>query len=55
MKTAMKLPILLNDGFWIVAHASRNDVCMVLGSLYLLIVGAGPWSLDDRPVRKGRP
>ncbi len=43
-----KLPILLDEGFWKVAHDSRNDTCMVLGSLFLLIVGAGKWSLDHR-------
>ncbi len=43
-----KLPILMNDGFWKVARDSRNDTCMVLGSLFLLIVGAGKWSLDHR-------
>jgi uncharacterized membrane protein YphA (DoxX/SURF4 family) len=41
-----KVPILLESGFWKMAHASRNDFCMVMGSLYLLVVGAGAWSLD---------
>jgi putative oxidoreductase len=43
-----KLPILMNDGFWKMAHDSRNDTCMVLGSLFLLVVGAGACSLDAR-------
>lgn len=43
-----KIPILMESGFWKVAHASRNDFCMVMGSIYLLVVGAGAWSLDAR-------
>ncbi len=27
-------------------HEARADFCMLLGSLYLLIAGAGGWSLD---------
>lgn len=41
-----KIPILMNDGFWKMAHEARTDWSMLLGSLFLLIVGAGPWSLD---------
>lgn len=43
-----KIPILLDDGFWAMAHAARTDVSMLLGSLFLLLVGAGPWALDRR-------
>jgi uncharacterized membrane protein YphA (DoxX/SURF4 family) len=28
------------------AHEARADFCMLLGALYLLIEGAGAWSLD---------
>jgi uncharacterized membrane protein YphA (DoxX/SURF4 family) len=41
-----KVPILLNEGFWKMAHETRTDWAMLLGSLFLLIVGAGHWSLD---------
>src|SRR5688500_6738096 len=41
-----KWPILADQVFWAMAHESRTDWSMTLGSLYLLIVGAGPWSLD---------
>jgi uncharacterized membrane protein YphA (DoxX/SURF4 family) len=41
-----KIPILLSEGFWEMAHAMRTDYSMLLGSLFLLVVGAGPWSLD---------
>jgi uncharacterized membrane protein YphA (DoxX/SURF4 family) len=41
-----KMPILMSDGFWKMAHESRTDWSMLLGLTFLLIVGAGPWSLD---------
>jgi uncharacterized membrane protein YphA (DoxX/SURF4 family) len=28
------------------AHKARTDWAMLLGCLFLLLVGAGPWSLD---------
>ena len=43
-----KIPILLKSGFWAAAHESRTDFAMLLGCLFLLIVGAGPWSIDAR-------
>jgi uncharacterized membrane protein YphA (DoxX/SURF4 family) len=43
-----KWPMLAEQGFWHMAHESRTDWSMTLGALYLLIVGAGPWSLDSR-------
>ena len=43
-----KVPILLDKGFWSMAHDSRTDFSMLLGSLFLLIVGAGRYSLDAR-------
>jgi len=30
------------------AHEARTDFSMFLGSLFLLLVGAGPWSFDSR-------
>lgn len=41
-----KVPILLKSGFWPMAHEARTDWSMLLGSIFLLIVGAGVWSLD---------
>lgn len=41
-----KIPILLKSGFWKMAHDSRTDFSMTMGALFLLIVGAGAWSLD---------
>jgi putative oxidoreductase len=43
------LPKLARYGFWSMAHEARTDFCMLLGSVFLLIVGAGrKWSLDAR-------
>jgi uncharacterized membrane protein YphA (DoxX/SURF4 family) len=41
-----KVPMLAAKGFWTMAHEARTDWCMLLGSIFLLIVGAGPWSMD---------
>jgi len=56
-----KIPILLGHGFWGfslrtlpyygfwgMAHEARTDFAMLLGSIFLLIVGAGLWSIDAR-------
>lgn len=60
-----KIPILLGQdlgpfrvrqlpyyGFWGFAHESRTDFSMVMGSLFLLLTGPGPWSLDARRRRR---
>lgn len=41
-----KIPILLSEGFWEMAHAARTDYAMFLGSIFLLIVGGGKLSFD---------
>jgi uncharacterized membrane protein YphA (DoxX/SURF4 family) len=41
-----KIPIFLKSGFWTMAHEARTDWAMLLGSLFLLIVGGGRWSVD---------
>lgn len=54
-----KIPVLLGHdlwifnvedldryGFWSMEHEIRADFAMLMGSTYLLIVGAGRWSLD---------
>jgi putative oxidoreductase len=56
-----KIPILLGAGFWGfslrtlpyygfwgMAHEARTDFAMLLGLIFLLIVGAGALSLDAR-------
>ena len=51
--SSTKVPILLEKGFWVMAHESRTDFAMLLGSVFLLSVGAGSWSIDER-LKKGR-
>ncbi len=59
-----KLPILIGSevmgfsprslpryGFLSMMHEARNDLSMLFGSLFLLITGAGPWSVDARHSR----
>src|ERR1017187_4614153 len=46
-----KVPMLLDKGFWAAAHEARTDVSMLLGLIFLLTVGAGPWSVDARAFR----
>ena len=56
-----KIPILLGhgfwgfslrnvpySGFWGMVHEARTDFAMLLGSIFLLIVGAGALSVDAR-------
>ena len=43
-----KLPMLAKAGFWATMHEARTDICMWLGALFLILVGAGPWSVDAR-------
>ncbi|OGU79435.1 MAG: DoxX family protein, partial [Ignavibacteria bacterium RIFOXYA2_FULL_35_9] len=33
--SSTKIPILLNDGFWKMAHEARTDWSMLLGSIFL--------------------
>ena len=61
-----KLPILLGEGFWglavrklstygfwSMAHEARTDFAMLLGASFLLLVGAGPRSIDHRLAARG--
>jgi uncharacterized membrane protein YphA (DoxX/SURF4 family) len=43
-----KIPILREQGFWKMAHEARTDWSMLLGSIFLLIAGAGSLSIDAR-------
>ena len=56
-----KIPILLGHGFWTFTlaklprygflsamHEARTDLCMWLGLVFLIIVGAGRWSAEAR-------
>lgn len=63
-----KLPILLGHtvgpfsltklpryGAWAAMHEARTDLCMWLGSLFLVLVGAGLFSLDALLARRRGP
>ncbi|MCC6396778.1 MAG: DoxX family protein [Bacteroidetes bacterium] len=41
-----KIPILIEKGFWAMAHESRTDWSMLLGAIFLLLVGGGRWGMD---------
>ncbi|MEN3321500.1 MAG: putative oxidoreductase [Mycobacterium sp.] len=51
-----KVPLLVSDaplypkegGFWDFFHEGRLEVAMLCGSVFLLVVGAGTYSLDAR-------
>ena len=45
---ATKIPMLSQSGFWAMMHEARTDFCMLLGLIFLLIVGSGTLSFDDR-------
>jgi len=47
-----KLPMLSKAGFWGMMHEARTDFCMLLGLIFLLIVGSGALSFDDRLSRQ---
>jgi putative oxidoreductase len=42
-----KFPLFLNKGFWAMAHEARTDWSMLFGSIFLLVMGAGRWSIDN--------
>lgn len=46
------MPKFARYGFWSMAHEARDDFIMLVGSLYLLIAGAGAWSLDAMLIRE---
>jgi uncharacterized membrane protein YphA (DoxX/SURF4 family) len=48
------LPKLPRYGFWSMAHEARVDFSMWLGSLFLIITGAGRLSLDALLARRSR-
>lgn len=50
-----KIPILIEGGFFKMAHEARTDYAMLLGSLFLLLAGSGPWSLDVWTQKKLKP
>jgi putative oxidoreductase len=47
-----KIPILIEKGFWSMAHEARTDWSMLFGALFLLMAGSGKWSLDNYRAQK---
>jgi uncharacterized membrane protein YphA (DoxX/SURF4 family) len=47
-----KVPMLVHQGFWPMAHEARTDYCMLLGLLFLSIQGAGRCSVEQRLFRR---
>ncbi len=43
-----KIPMLIEKGFWAAAHEARVDISMLLGLVFLLLVGGGSWSMDEK-------
>jgi putative oxidoreductase len=41
-----KIVTFAKNGFWGTMHEARTDVSMLFGLVFLLLVGAGAWSLD---------
>ncbi len=42
------VPQMSRYGLWSMLHEARVDLDMLLGCVYLLVVGGGAWSLDAR-------
>ncbi len=49
-----KWPILMDKGFWPMAHEYRTDFAMTLLLVYLMISGSGGWSLDAMIYQSGK-
>lgn len=47
-----RLPDFAKNGFWASLHGGRTDWSMALSLLFLLVVVAGPWSLDAKLMRR---
>jgi uncharacterized membrane protein YphA (DoxX/SURF4 family) len=43
-----KIVTFAKNGFWGTLHEARTDVSMLLGLIFLLLVGGGAWSLDAK-------
>lgn len=50
-----KVPMLIKDGFWKTVHEARTDYAMLLGLVFLLLVGGGPLAIDSRLDGRRRP
>lgn len=46
-----KYPLLIEKGFWSMAHEYRTDFAMTIGNVFLLIKGGGNWSVDRNLIK----
>jgi putative oxidoreductase len=49
-----KWPLLLDKGFWVMAHEYRTDFAMTLLLIYLIFSGGGGWSIDSKFVKTAK-
>ncbi|HOI29022.1 MAG TPA: DoxX family protein [Melioribacteraceae bacterium] len=49
-----KIPILINDGFWKMAHDSRTDWSMLIGSIFIILADKGKLPLHKFIIKKVR-
>ncbi|HJY63193.1 MAG TPA: DoxX family protein [Ignavibacteria bacterium] len=47
-----KMPILIEKGFWLMAHEYRTDFAMTMLLIFLIIYGGGKFSLDEKIYNK---
>src|SRR5882672_1140656 len=47
-----KIVTFIKNGFWGTLHEARTDLSMVLGLIFMLVVGGGLWSLDNWLARR---
>ncbi len=52
--TTTKIPIFFKNGFWPMEAEARTDYSMLMGLLFLLLAGAGSWSVDARLTRRAQ-
>lgn len=49
-----KFNVLMESGFWKFAHEARTDYSMIMSLIFLLIVGSGSISIDQKIIEKRR-
>lgn len=49
-----KFNVLMESGFWKFAHEARTDYSMIMSLMFLLIVGSGSISIDQKIIEKRR-
>ena len=49
-----KWPILVEKGFWAMAHEYRTDFAMTLLLIFLFFSGSGNWSLDSGLISRNK-